>query len=545
MDFRSQLSAFQSGGGGSRSGGSGSGNRDYSPQRSPQRGYRGNDNHYGRGGGDDHRRPREHDSSYSPQSRGPPSQRRRYNESDRDGLGDLRHHGYNVPRGHPEPPTQEEQQNLPKHLALLLICIDELPYEHIWKEWCNTLNSGSDCHISLVCHAKYPAKIKSEWLRQRLLVHPPKSGRGNTYLDPIFLSRTPEWGSPEITRAMLDLLSAGLQIGISKDEKDPRFSPDRFVIHRPSGEGNIPSVDQFLYISETCLPVAAAQEFFDVMDNSLSWVNARHRKDEGTPKNAYENDQFSLINRRIPGQYRWKADQWVLLCRKHASQIIGIDRPHIPYKYQLWHSYREINASDEMYIPTTLALLGYLRFTSNGEDTQRLRGISVTDKGDKPTESATPENTYEFVKKHPITYTDWTTGARNPATFANGLKDFKRVSMLARDMGCLVARKFAPYIAPPGVDKASLQITGQLSVEEWRKEIDILKEQYKDKKPKREYVPSTQIAKSPETEKNKSNPQEKEEGSNEEEGAEVSLSNTVAAAKNDDDDDDDDEENQL
>jgi len=517
MDFRSQLSAFQSGGGSGGAGGS-----DRSPQRPPNnnRGYStANSNNYntgrgssggGAGGGGDRRRPRDRSPHDYPQGRGaggpPPHSRRRFQSPDRDGLGDLRQHGYKIPRGLPPAPTAEDMKK-PKHLALLMICIEDLPYEHIWKEFCATLQvpegTNDEYHISLLCHARYPKQVKSEWLKQRLLVYPPKSGRGNSYLDPDYMTRTPNWGSVEITRAMLDLLHTGLKIG-HDSEKDMRFSTDRFLVRRPAaaaagttaGDDSeeeklapIPEVDQFLYVSETCLPVATAQEFFDAMNNAVSWVNARHRKDPGTPKNAYENDQFGMINRRIPGQYRWKADQWTLLCRKHASQIIGIDRPHIPHKYHLWNSYREINASDEMYIPTSLALLGYLRFTAEGEDTQRLRAIVPTDEssskpGSAPTPSTTPaapSNTFEFVKKRPVTYTDWTEGARNPATFAKGIADFQKVSRLARDKGCLVARKFAPYVALPGVSKKVHTVTGQISAEEWKREIELLAAEQKTK----------------------------------------------------------------
>lgn len=559
MDFRSQLSAFQSGGGGNSNGGTRS---DRSPpRRSPQdRSH----SHYGRGGGSssggsDRRRPRDwspHHQGRGAAGRdsGPPQTRRRFHSPDRDGLGDLRHHGYRIPEGHPPPPTEEEKRKKPKHLALLVVCIEDLPYEHIWREWCNTLKAttgtNDEYHISFVCHAKYPQKVQSEWLKQRMLVYPPKLGRGDSYLDPEFLTRTPKWGSIEITRAMLDLLHAALKIG-NDPETDPRFSSDRFLTRRPSGmqEGKPLPVDQFLFISETCLPVATAQEFFNVMDNTVSWVNARHRKDPGTPKNAYENDQFGLINRRIPGQYRWKADQWVLLCRNHASRIIGIDRPHIPYKYHLWHSYRDINASDEMYIPTSLALLGFLRFTSEGEDTQRLRGTDVdTPKSDsksssstsnKPTTDPSATPVFEFVKKRPVTYTDWSEGMRNPATFAKGIVDFRRVARSARDQGCLVARKFAPFVIIPGVAKEECVVTGQISVEEWRQEIGIL-EMENPQKPM-ETIPSPPP---PEVENPPEDVQEKQEDKEDDDNKESFLPRKwkVDADKSIDDDD---EENQL
>lgn len=575
MDFRSQLSAFQSGGGGNARGG---GDSDRSPQRSSSN--RGNSasnnnnssqNYYGRGGGGangggDRRRPRD----WSPhQTRGgpPPQARRRYESPDRDCLGDLRRHKYRIPRGHPLPPTEQEKKQKPKHIALLVICIEDLPYEQIWREWCNTLSDEGDdeYHISVLCHAKFPQKVESEWLKQRLLVLPPKLGRGNSYLDPEFLTRTPNWGSVQITRAMLDLLEAGLKIG-NDPEKDPRFSSDRFVVRRPSStssQGRPPPVDQFLYVSETCLPVATAQEFFSVMDNTVSWVNARHRKDPGTPKNFYENDQFGLIHRRIPGQYRWKADQWALLCRNHASQIIGIDRPHIPFKYQLWHSYSDINASDEMYIPTSLALLGLLRFTSQGEDTQLLRGINDTSKSDgkpgstsaAPPVAATPSNTFEFVKKRPVTYTDWSEGMRNPVTFTKGISDLKKVARLAREKGCLVARKFAPFVPIPGVAKEDHEMTGNITVEEWRAEIERLAVELPHEKvvidttpPPPEAAQAATTTSTTTTEQHASEAEAKnKEAEQNDDGSEGEsfITRKVQPVKTSKNDDDDDEENQL
>lgn len=572
MDFRSQLSAFQNSGGsggsgGARGGGNPSSNNDNrnddtrSHNRSPGRpnnnsnhnynsthnssissnrtnyGRGGSGSDYGRGGGEyggrgrgdhvrgggdgrdfrpsggdygaegsDRRRPRPQE--WSSRHQEPPSARRRLIAPDPDALGDLRGYGYRIPKGFPDPPTPKEMAKKPKHVALLAITVDDLPYEHIWKGWCQTLSKtlteqdGVDEYfVSLVCHAKYPKNVRSDWLRQRLITHPPKPGRGNSYMDPEFLTRIPSWGSVEITRAMLDVLQDGLKIG-NCTEADKRFAASRFLIRTPPSfdadcasaaaiadtEGgnagrsdDIPAVDHFLYISESCLPVVTAREFFERIQNTESWVNARHRKQEDTPKNKYEDDQFAGINRRIPGQYRWKGDQWVLLSRRHASKIIDLDRPHISPKHQLWQSFRDINASDEMYFPTALALLGYLRFTSDGEDTQRPRDPNAShpqatdnggDKGGGPSSDASPPASKNgCILLKPVTYTDWTQGMKNPATFSHGVTDLKRVGRVARDKGCLVARKFAPCIAVPGVPKWEQKITGEISITEWEAAI--------------------------------------------------------------------------
>ena len=67
----------------------------------------------------------------------------------------------------------------------------------------------------------------------------------------------------------------------------------------------------------------------------------------------------------------------------------------------------------------------------------------------------------------PVTYTDWTEGMKNPALFSKGATDLKRVGKLARDRGCLVARKFATHVSIPGIPLDEQKITGAISIEEW------------------------------------------------------------------------------
>jgi hypothetical protein len=603
MDFRSQLSALSNTGG--RGGGSGR-----SPGRggnsSNSNNNNNNNSHYGRGGGssggggggrggdygthntnnnrnnnnynnnsnsNDRRRPGNWDHN-DRRDGGPPTSRRRHNSPDRDGLTDLRDLGYRIPKR-----RQQQQQQAPpvaetttavaagdakspaatsttarsmaipkktKHLALLAISIDDLPYEHIWKAWSQTVGEDEDLWISLICHAKYPKRVKSPWLRQRLLVYPPKLGRGNSFADPEFLTHTPKWGSIEITRAMLDLLEDGMRIGHCKRE-DMRFAAKRYLIKRPAMAANtsttttttiiqaadrIPPVDQFIYISETCLPVRTAQEIFDaIADTNVSWVNGRHRKGTpNTPKNLYESEQFGGINRRLPGQYRWKADQWILLCRNHADLVLGMDRPHKELKHQLWNSFRDINASDEMYFPTCLAMLGLLTYTltpasttvtatTTATSTSTSTSTSTTtttaatptstkegdtistsvapakmpsQEGETPSVSSTkgsddgkrpPSVQQEVVLKRPVTFTDWSEGMRNPATYTKGLVDFERVAKEARSKGCLLARKFAPYVAVPGVNVEDQVPTGRITVEEWQQAVERMSQNDEKNKP--------------------------------------------------------------
>jgi hypothetical protein len=404
----------------------------------------------------------------------------------------------------------------PKHIALLVICIDELPYEHIWKAWAAAATTG-DTLVSILVHAKYPSKVQSSWLRQRLLVRPPRIGRGNCYADPVYLSHAPEWGSVQITSAMVELVAAGLKIGPNDRETDERFSSRRFLVETTKDDSNsnktdqqkegkvIPPVDKFIFVSETCLPVKTLKECEEALfkevkvaaetkgnedtegaietsgkedmktlgetdgkedvkapaeskadaakvssltptarSNEVSWINARNRNTPGTPQNKYERDQFQDINRMVPQACRWKADQWTVLSRAHAAAVLNIDQ-HMRPDDQLWNSFARINASDEMYFPTALAVLGILK----DED----------------------DSTVPQVAKRAVTYTDWTEGMRNPATYTNGIRDFKRVAKIARKQGCLFARKFALVHAIPGKEKV---VTGAIDVEAWKEAIGVL-----------------------------------------------------------------------
>jgi len=351
----------------------------------------------------------------------------------------LHRYGYRIapfptPSAPPPPP--------PHHIALLCICIDQVPYEDLWRKWAETGKS----RVSFLVHAKYPHKINSPWVKQRLITKPPRLGRGHSYADPEYITHTPAWGSVQITRAMIDLLKQAIRMGTTSDrETDERFSTKRFLIVQDTDDDQFPPmVDKFIFCSETCIPVTTLAECEQAIlpNYHQSWVNARNRNSPGTPKNKYERDQFNDIHRMIPQSFRYKSDQWLCLSRAHAAAVLDIDQ-HMPYRDQLWNSFAKINASDEMYFATSLALLGIL--TESDDNTQG-------------------------VAKRPITYTDWTEGMRNPATFTKGIADVRKIAKLARQQGSLFARKFAPFIPIP--DKEP-EVTGQIDAEEWK---DVMEE---------------------------------------------------------------------
>ena len=509
----------------------------------------------------------------------------------------MKRFGYNVTPPKPlELGRKQRRRGIP-HICLLAITIDDLPFEHIWKHWASGGSSsssslpqkpqvsnddGAGVVVSLVCHTKFPDRVQSPWLRQRLLLEPPRRGRGTTYDEPVYRTHRPAWGSVEITRAMRDCLATASQIGTAtavatkqdgktddtpaapaapasasansnnnhndgeQEAADPRFDPNRFVISKPgdaaitlgatstSTTSTIPPVDKFIFISETCLPVRTLKECRNILfppssiisshrgdaattvDEAseqhdaaaaaaaaaqpststaaistkttaadpwdVSWLNARNRKMEGIPRNLYERDQFANIHRMIPGACRWKADQWLLLSRKHAEAVLHMDRHMLRSQDQLWNAFANVNASDEMYFPTALGVLGILRDDDNENDTTIAVSAAAaaaatiespetdqTTTAETKVQAATAAAAASEVEKRAVTYTDWTEGMRNPSTFPAALREFSKVASAARQQGCLLARKFVAVVPrAAGADDAhSSSATTTLSVDEW------------------------------------------------------------------------------
>lgn len=494
-----------------------------------------------------------------------------------------------IPKYHPLPIQRKQKQ---RHICLLFLTIDDLPHEHLWRTFLDIKNdelSKSNLMVSAICHAKFPDKVKSPWLKQRLLVHKPsirdmqqyhERYSRNTYpkndktsnqscLPPMrYFSRKPEWGSVEITRAMIDLLDEGLRIGTNRDNtvsvvkgiKDSRqaqeyrdkYSSQRFVVTDGHGHGQahgnghghgqiqpdafsgansgmvLPTVDRFLFISESCIPVVTKQEFESALfsnedeqetskskstskststpksalnDNpynsanaNKSWVNARN-----TPNNGFARQlQWDSIDPSIPQSHVWKADQWILLMRHHAWPILSLiddavqsvsnkDRSLLA----LWQCFRRVKASDEIYFPTVMSLLGILGNgnandnDNNGKDEGKddgtgtcmnsssgndginvntLKGADDNEKKDSESESASASLDNEVCRKR-MTYCDWSENPKNPATFEinrnNKFKELRRVIRLAREEGCLFARKFSPALTLEHHHQAGEAVVGQ------------------------------------------------------------------------------------
>lgn len=75
-------------------------------------------------------------------------------------------------------------------LGLLFIVIDDLPHELIWRKWLELASEKSRSKVQIWIHAKYPDRVSSDWTRSHLVDY----------------SFCPNWGSVEITKAMVEIV---------------------------------------------------------------------------------------------------------------------------------------------------------------------------------------------------------------------------------------------------------------------------------------------------------------------------------------------------
>ena len=163
--------------------------------------------------------------------------------------------------------TNGDSTTRPFHLCILAITIIDLHQAAIWQEWAAAANAAiantdtssdnnnddnnGDCPIvvSLIGHTKHPDRVRNDWFRSKLLLVPPERNTTGPSSRLVYHTRRPEWGSIEITQAMMDLARKACRIGTasSQDEHDVRYSRERYRTHGPNGtdttRSGLPPVD--------------------------------------------------------------------------------------------------------------------------------------------------------------------------------------------------------------------------------------------------------------------------------------------------------------
>jgi hypothetical protein len=152
------------------------------------------------------------------------------------------------------------------------------------------------------------------------------------------------------------------------------------------------------------------------------------------------------MSKSIPPQCVWKADQWMVLTRSHAWSTCTVVKEiteSVQSHVQLWHAFRKVRASDEMYIPTVMSLLGLIQPCWDTSELNPDLGKAIWNRR--------------------VTYCDWSLNLKNPETFPierrSEFQDVRRVLTIARKEGCLFARKF------------SMERSDEISGEEWMQMI--------------------------------------------------------------------------
>jgi hypothetical protein len=137
------------------------------------------------------------------------------------------------------------------------VIVDELYHEDIWKHWCQeeSRNFGAELFI----HAKHPERVQSIWVKERLIEK----------------SFVPDWNSPEVVRAMLEVLNSAIM-------KQNRTMEGEF--------------ERFIFATESCIPICSLEEAgLLLFEDSKSWLQAYR-----TGKSRWEEGWcFESVNRRV------------------------------------------------------------------------------------------------------------------------------------------------------------------------------------------------------------------------------------------------------
>jgi hypothetical protein len=105
--------------------------------------------------------------------------------------------------------------------------------------------------------------------------------------------------------------------------------------------------------------------------------------------------------------------------------------------------FNNVRASDEIYIPTVLSILGIIHRPISVQEVEDYNYDVTTTSGQKRKRITKEEESrigYE-IRRRRSTYCDWSMGAKNPVSFST-VDEWKNVVCKAREEGCLFARKF-------------------------------------------------------------------------------------------------------
>ena len=121
--------------------------------------------------------------------------------------------------------------------------------------------------------------------------------------------------------------------------------------------------------------------------------------------------QFDSLETALPKHQIFKADQWIVLSYLHAAQIINLvdavgrargdkqEGSADPRDSAFFSIFKDMHASDEMFFPSILAVLGHIPHTASA--------------------SGAVGRVNSSVMQRRVTYCDWSWSSKNPRTFAS------------------------------------------------------------------------------------------------------------------------------
>mmetsp|Transcript_9701 Transcript_9701/g.14899 ORF Transcript_9701/g.14899 Transcript_9701/m.14899 type:complete len:456 (-) Transcript_9701:129-1496(-) len=223
--------------------------------------------------------------------------------------------------------NEEVRHSKPIRLAICFCIVDQFPHEHIWKRWISSGTNGAGVSADLFIHAKEPEKIKSEWLKEKLI--------SKTY--------RPNWNDVRIVRALLKLMEEALQPHDNHNNSNDT-QPQQAITH-------------ILFATESCIPICTLDDLALHLQKGISYMNYYGREkatrfDEQSVWNILEKDiPCPAIHKALPG--------WCVLSAHHAQAILDMSRKHLEGQ-DLWPAFENVWAPEEVFFPTALCLLGFL-----------------------------------------------------------------------------------------------------------------------------------------------------------------------------------------
>jgi hypothetical protein len=223
-----------------------------------------------------------------------------------------------------------------------------------------------------------------------------------------------------------------------------------------------PEINKFIFASESCIPIVPLEQTLDtlyshdtssistssssssaLLENDYCWLTGKNEPTDGFGR------QFPMIIGKVPKEYVWKADQWCLLSRSAVNKIIDLmgfldlknnssiaslsSSPSssssssslvVPSSFSvlklkdnpIFTLFQGMTASDEMFFPTVLSLLGY-QFVAPADLPSFPSSSSSFTSSSSPISSLASSSASLSVIKRRITYADWSNKGKSPQTF--------------------------------------------------------------------------------------------------------------------------------